>query len=70
MTEESEAPRLRDHLREMGHALGAIGKDVEKDVADAPHLTKEATKGAFARAAGLKHKPIHAWSDPDPEPAP
>jgi hypothetical protein len=70
MTDESEPPRLRDHLREMGHALGAIGKDVGKDVADAPHLTKEATKGALARAAGLKHKPIQEWGEPEPQPTP
>jgi len=67
MTEEGEQPRFREHLHELREALTSVGKDVELDVADAPHLAKEGTKNALARAAGLRRKPIRAWSEPPSE---
>jgi hypothetical protein len=65
MTDEAERPRFREHLREMGRALGGIGKDVEIGVADAPHLAKEGTKNALARAAGIRRTPMREWTEPD-----
>lgn len=67
MTEETERPRFREHLREMGKALSGIGKDVEIDAAQAPHLAKEGTKNALARAAGVRRGPMHEWSEPSSE---
>jgi hypothetical protein len=64
MTEETEQPRLREHLREMRQALGGIGKDVERDLTDAPHLASEATKNTLARAAGVKRTPMKEWPEP------
>ncbi len=63
MTEETERPKLREHLHEMREALGGIGKDVAIDVADAPHLAKQGTKNALARAAGLRRSPMREWSE-------
>ncbi len=65
MTEETEAPRFREHLHEMREALSGIGKDVKTDVADAPHVAKEGAKNAFARAAGIRRTPIREWSEPE-----
>jgi hypothetical protein len=48
-------------------ALGGIGKDVELDVADAPHLAKQGAKNALARAAGIRHKSMREWSEPESE---
>ncbi|MGI0131935.1 MAG: hypothetical protein ACREDK_02385 [Thermoplasmata archaeon] len=67
MTDEIERPRLREHLREMGQALGGIGKDVAIDVAHAPSAAKEGTKNALARAAGIRRSPMHPWTEPSPE---
>jgi len=70
MTEETDRPRFREHLHDMRKALGDIGKDVELNVADAPHLAKEGTKNAIARAAGIRRTPMREWSEPaskDPE---
>lgn len=67
MTEESERPRFREHLHELGKALGEIGKDVKIDVADAPHLAKEGTKNALAKAAGIRRTPMREWSEPRSE---
>jgi len=64
MTEESERTKFREHFHEMGEALAGISKDVEHDVADAPHLAKEGAKNALARAAGIRRTPMHEWSDP------
>lgn len=64
MTEESERPRFREHLRDMRKALGGIGRDVKTDVTDAPHLAEEATKNAFARAAGIRRTPMREWTEP------
>jgi hypothetical protein len=63
MSEEKERPRFREHLHEMGSALGGIGKDVEIGVTDAPHLAKEHTKNALARAAGIRRAPMHEWTE-------
>jgi hypothetical protein len=63
MTEETEPPRFRQHLREMGEALAGLGKDVGQDVANAPHVAKEGTKNAFARAAGVRRSPMREWSE-------
>jgi hypothetical protein len=63
MTEETDQPRFREHLREMRKALAGMGKDVEIDVADAPHLAKEGTKNALARAAGIRRTPMREWSE-------
>jgi hypothetical protein len=67
MTDESDRPRFREHLHEMGKALGGIGKDVEINVADAPHLAKEGTKNALARAAGIRRTPMREWTEPASE---
>jgi hypothetical protein len=64
MTEAAERPRFREHLREMSEALAGIGRDVGHDVADAPHLAKEGTKNALAKAAGIRRTPMHEWSEP------
>ncbi|HXW67164.1 MAG TPA: hypothetical protein VEL82_04740 [Thermoplasmata archaeon] len=69
MTEENDRPRFREHLHEMREALGAMGHDVERDVAGAPRLAREGAKNALARAAGVRKKPIHEWSDPEPSDA-
>ena len=66
MTEDTERPKFRDHLREMGSALTGLGKDVERDVADAPHVAKEGAKNAFARAAGIRRTPMREWKDTEP----
>jgi hypothetical protein len=64
MTEETPPPRFREHLHEMGEALAGIGKDIQSDVADAPHLAKEGTKNALARAAGIRRTPMREWTEP------
>jgi hypothetical protein len=65
MTDEPERPRFREHLHQMGEAVKGLGKDVEMDVADAPHLAKEHTKSALARAAGVQTRPMREWPEPD-----
>ena len=70
MTDEIERPRLREHLRLMGEALHGIGHDVAVDVTDAPHIAKEGTKNAMARAAGIKRTPMREWADPADEKTP
>jgi hypothetical protein len=67
MTDDSNRPRIREHLHEMRQALGGIGKDVELGVVDAPHLVKEGTKDALARAAGIRRTPMRQWAEPEPE---
>ena len=67
MTDETDRPRFRKHLHEMGKALGGMGKDVATDVADAPRLAKEGTKNAFARAAGIRRTPMREWTEPEPD---
>lgn len=67
MTDESERPRFREHFRDMRKALGGIGRDVVIDVADAPHLAKEGTKNALARAAGIRRTPMKEWTEPATE---
>ncbi|HKN06034.1 MAG TPA: hypothetical protein VJ021_00305 [Thermoplasmata archaeon] len=67
MTDEIERPRFRDHLHEMREALGGIGKDVKIDVTDAPHLAKEGTKNALARAAGVRRTTLREWTEPASE---
>lgn len=66
MSEESEPPRFREHLREMQQALSGLGHDVKTDVADAPRVAREGTKNALARAAGVRRTPIREWRDPAP----
>jgi len=65
MSDEPERPKFREHLQEMGAALGGIGRDVGTSVSDAPHLAKEGAKDAFARAAGIRRKPLKEWSSPE-----
>lgn len=65
MTEETEPPRIREHLHEMREALSGLGKDVRTDVADAPHLAKEGARNAMARAAGIRRSPMKEWSEPE-----
>jgi hypothetical protein len=67
MTDNEDRPRFREHLHELREGLGGLGKDVKTNVTDAPHLLREGTKNAFARAAGIRRKPIEAWSDPGSE---
>ena len=64
MTEESAPPRFREHLHELREAVAGIGKDVERDVVDAPHVAKEGTKNALARAAGIRRTPMREWPEP------
>lgn len=64
MTEEVARPQFREHLHKLREALGGIGKDVEVGVADAPHLAKEGTKDALARAAGVRRTPMREWAEP------
>jgi hypothetical protein len=65
MSEPEERPRLREHLAEFRKALHDVGRDVELDVANAPHLTKEGAKNVIASAAGVRRKPMRAWSEPE-----
>jgi hypothetical protein len=67
MTDETDRPRFREHLHEMRSALGGIGTDVKIDVADAPHVAKEGTKNALARAAGIRRTPMREWTEPPSE---
>lgn len=67
MPEESERPNFREHLREIRHALGGLGHDVEIDAAHAPHLAKEGTKNALARAAGVRRGSMPTWTEPSEE---
>jgi hypothetical protein len=67
MSDETERPRFREHLRDMGKALGGIGKDVKIDVAEAPRVAKEGTKNALARAAGIRRSPMREWTEPASE---
>jgi hypothetical protein len=67
MTDEIERPRFREHLHEIRESLGGIGKDVEIDVAHAPHLAKEGTKNALARAAGVRRTTLREWTEPASE---
>ena len=66
MTERSERPGFREHLHELREAMSGIGKDVEIGVTDAPHLVKEGTRNALARAAGIRKTPMREWSESDP----
>jgi hypothetical protein len=52
-------------MHEMREALSGLSKDVELDVADAPHVVKEGTKNALARAAGVRRTPMREWTEPD-----
>jgi hypothetical protein len=63
MTEESQPPRMREHLHELRAALSGIGHDVRLDVADAPHVAKEGAKDALARAAGIRRAPMKEWEE-------
>ena len=67
MTDEIDRPRFREHLHEMRKALGGIGKDVKIDVVDAPHIAKEGTKNALARAAGIRRTTLREWTEPASE---
>ncbi|MFY9717986.1 MAG: hypothetical protein WAK40_08690 [Thermoplasmata archaeon] len=67
MTDETGGPGIRQHLREIRKALGGLGSDVKIEVADAPHLAKEGTKNAFARAAGVRRSSMREWSEPTGE---
>jgi hypothetical protein len=67
MPEESERPKFREHLHEIRRALGGLGRDVELDAEQAPHLAKEGTKNALARAAGVRRGAMHEWTDPKSE---
>lgn len=68
MTDESPAPpKLREHLRELGHALRGIGHDVELDAANAPAAVKEGTKDTLARAAGIRRSAMREWHERPPE---
>ncbi len=67
MTDESDRPRFREHLHEIRESLGGIGKDIEIDLADAPHRAKEGTKNALARAAGIRRHTPREWTEPTSE---
>jgi hypothetical protein len=67
MTDERDPPRFREHLHEIREALGGIAKDVEIDVADAPHLAKESTKNTLAKAAGIRRSRMKEWTEPAAE---
>ncbi len=67
MTDEADRPHFREHLHQMREALGGIGKDARTEVADAPHLVKDGTKNALARAAGIRRAPMRKWTEPTSE---
>jgi hypothetical protein len=69
MTDDTKKPQIREHLREIGRALEGIGKDVELDVTDAPHLVKEGAKSTLAKAAGIRRTPMREWTDADDQAA-
>jgi hypothetical protein len=70
MTDPDETTHLREHFSELRKAFRGIGRDVGKDVVDAPRLARQATKNALATAAGVRKKPIAEWSAPEqPDPA-
>jgi hypothetical protein len=64
MTDEAHKSQFRTHLREIGRALEGLGKDVEIDVADAPHTVRVGTQNTLAKAAGVRRTPLEAWSEP------
>lgn len=64
MTEETDRPGFRQHLREMREAFAGMGRDVQIGVADAPRLAREGTRNALARAAGIRKTPMREWSEP------
>lgn len=66
MPEDADRPRFREHLRELREAVAGLGKDVEHDVTDAPHLAKEGTRNVLARAAGVRRAPMREWTDQPP----
>jgi hypothetical protein len=70
MSDPVEPPKLREHVSELRKALHAIGKDVEIDVADAPHITKEGAKNVMAAAAGVRRRPMKEWTAPSTPAAP
>ena len=63
MSEDTDRPRFREHLHELREAVSGIGKDIEHDVADSPHLAKEGTRNVLARAAGVRRTPMREWKD-------
>jgi len=67
MSDSPDQPGFRDHLRQIRQAFGGLGKDVKIDVENAPHLAKEGTKNALARAAGIRRTSMREWSEPDVE---
>jgi len=67
MTDSTDQPGFREHLRQIRQAFGGIGKDVEIDLAHAPHLAKEGTKNALARAAGIRRGSMREWTQPETE---
>jgi len=64
MTDSTNQPGFREHLRQIRQAFGGLGKDVEIDVANAPRLAKEGTRNALARAAGVRRGSMREWSEP------
>jgi hypothetical protein len=70
MSEPEQAPKLREHFAEVRRALHGIGKDIELDVADSPHLAKEGAKNALATAAGIRKKPMKEWGPTPPSDGP
>ncbi|MFZ1023737.1 MAG: hypothetical protein WAN87_06350 [Thermoplasmata archaeon] len=67
MADDSDRPRFREHLHDLGKALGEICKDVKMDVAEAPHLAKEGTRNTLPRVAGVRRTTMHEWTEPSPE---
>ncbi len=70
MSEEAEKPRFREHLRELRTTVGKMERDVAIDVTNAPHLAKEGTKNALARAAGVRKTPMREWTETASEESP
>jgi hypothetical protein len=65
MSDPADRPKFREHLREIGQALGGIGKDVELGATNAPRAAKEGARNAMAKAAGIRRTPLKEWSDAD-----
>lgn len=68
---EREVRRLPEHLADAGTVIGSKTKEaagLARDAAvSAGHSAKTGTKSLFARAAGVKKKPMREWTPPPPE---
>jgi hypothetical protein len=68
---DREIRRLPGHIMDAGTALGSKTKEaagLARDAAvSAGHSAKTGTKALFARAAGVKKRPMREWTPPPPD---